>query len=235
MDELLPVTRSSGCQQDKISIILADDHPLLRRALRDVLEEQADFQVIAEAGDGEEAVRLVLEYYPDIVIMDISMPRVNGLDAIRQIKTERPDTIILVLTVHDESEHILGMLEAGASGYLTKGVFDEEIVHAIRSILAGDTVLSSSVSQQILRYALRHAAKPVTCDKVDILTSRELEILNLVAKGMKNKDVAEELNLGLPTIKAYMSDIFTKLKVDSRTKAIMIGLQRGIITVDDAE
>ena len=233
MNKFPLIDKSRRIDKNKITLILADDHPLLRKALKSVLEMQTDFQVIAEASDGEEAVNLTVQHSPDIVIMDISMPKMNGLDAIRQIKAQKPEVIILVLTVHDETEHILGMLEAGASGYLTKGVFDEEVIHAVRSVAAGETVLSTEVSKQILQHARRHTTKPIQIDTIEKLTVREMEILNLVARGMKNKDIAQELNLGLPTIKVYLSDIFSKLKVRSRTEAVMVGIQIGLINVSD--
>jgi NarL family two-component system response regulator LiaR len=233
MRKSLLASKTSRSQKKKISIVLADDHPLLRKSLRNILETEGDFEVIGEAADGKEALNLAIELSPDIVIMDISMPQMNGLDAIKEIKTRKSDITILVLTVHDETEYILGMLEAGASGYLTKGVFDKEVIHAIRAVIAGETVLSTEVSQNILRHALRHATKPVSIDAVEKLTTREIEILNLAGRGMKNRDIASELNLCLPTVKVYMSDIFYKLKVKSRTEAVMTGLRIGILDLDD--
>ena len=138
---------------------MADDHPLLRQALRNVLDQQADFEVVAEVGDGDEVVKVATELVPNVVIMDISMPKLNGLEATRQIKVKRPGVAILVLTVHGEAEHVLGLLEAGAAGYLTKSVFGEEVVQAIRAVVAGETVLSPASLHQILRHALRFMTK----------------------------------------------------------------------------
>ncbi|GAI58769.1 unnamed protein product, partial [marine sediment metagenome] len=148
MTEMPSESDSDRGQRDKITIMLADDHPLLRQALADILNKQADFEIIAEAGDGEEAVKLATELVPDVVIMDISMPKLNGLEATRQIKARCPNVAILVLTVHSDSEHILGILEAGAAGYLTKSVFGKEVINAVRGVASGETVLSAPILQQ---------------------------------------------------------------------------------------
>ena len=220
---------------DNITIMLADDHPLLRQALRSVLEKQSDFEIIAEASDGEEAVRLAVELVPNVVIMDIGMPKLNGLEATRQIKAKCPSIAILVLTVHDDSEHILSILEAGAAGYLTKSVFGDEVIHAVHGVVAGETVLSASISQQIIKYALRHIAKPLPLDRGGKITGRELEILRLAAGGMGNKDIAQKLDLSERTVKGYLAGIFSKLNVSSRTEAVISALRAGFFTLDDLD
>ena len=221
-------------QANNITIMLADDHPLLRQALRNVLETQTDFKIIAEASDGEEAVRRAVELVPNVVIMDISMPKLNGLEATQQIKAKCPSIAILVLTVHDDSEHILSILEAGAAGYLTKSVFGEEVIHAVRGVVAGEAVLSASISQQIIKYALRHVVtKRLPLDTVERITARELEILRLAAMGMSNKDIAQKLDLSERTVKGYLAEIFSKLNVSSRTEAVITALRSGALTLDD--
>jgi len=222
-------------QTDKVTIILADDHPLLRQALSSVLEKQADFEIIAEVGDGMEAVKLATELGPDVLIIDISMPKLSGLEATRQIKEKCPSIAILVLTVHDDSEHILGVLEAGAAGYLTKSVFGDEVVQAVRGVVAGETVLSPSVSKQIIRHALKHITKPVPLGAGEKITKRELQILRLAGRGMSNKDIAEHTNLSLRTVKGYFAEIFSKLNVSSRTEAVITSLRAGILTLNDIE
>ena len=226
---------SGQSQPDKITILLAEDHPLMRQALRNVMEEQPDFEIVAEAGDGEEAVRMANELVPNIVIMDISMPKLNGLEATRQIKAAHPSIGILVLTVHDSSEYLLGILEAGAAGYLTKAVFGDQIIHAIRGVVAGDTVLSRQVSQQILKYALRYPTRPLPLHTVGELTVRELDILKLASTGMHNKDIALKMGLNLRTVKGHLAEIFSKLEVGSRTEAVIVGLRAGFLTIDDLE
>lgn len=214
---------------------MADDHPLVRQALRSVLDQQADFEVVAEVSDGDEVVKVTSELVPDVVIMDISMPKLNGLEATRQIKAKHPGVAILVLTVHGEAEHVLGLLEAGAAGYLTKTVFGEEVVHAIRAVVAGETVLSATSSRQILRHALRLMAKPSHLDPNFRISARELQILKLAATGMSNKEIALNLELSPRTVKGYLTDMFSKLGVASRTEAVIVSLRAGLLTLDDLE
>lgn len=219
--------------KQKITILIADDHPLLRQALRHLLAKYKDFEIVAEASDGEEAVKLVEEMMPDIVVMDIAMPKLNGLEATRQIKARCPSVAVLVLTVHSDIEYVLGILEAGAAGYLMKNVFGEEVVNAIRSVATGETILSSPVLKQILKYASRYPTKPFRLDTEEKLSTRELEILKLVCRGISNKDIAQFLNLSERTVKSYLANIFSKLRVSSRTEAVIIGLKHGFLNMDD--
>ena len=235
MDEPLSEHDSTQDQPKKISIVLADDHPLLRQALRSVLDQQADFEVVAEVSDGDEVVKVTTELVPDVVIMDISMPKLNGLEATRQIKAKHPGVAILVLTIHGEAEHVLGLLEAGAAGYLTKSVFGDEVVQAIRAVAAGETVLSAASSHQILRRALRLMTKPSRLDPNIKISARELQILKLAGTGMSNKEIALNLDLSLRTVKGYLADIFSKLGVASRTEAVIASLRAGFFTLDDLE
>lgn len=235
MIEETPTTATERPESSQIRVMLADDHPLLRQALREVLEKQPDIEVIAEASDGEEAVRLASELAPDVVIMDISMPNVNGLEATRQIKARYPAIAVLVLTIHNDNEHIVNILHAGAAGYLTKSIYGHEIVHAIRAIVCGETVLAQSVSQQILKYAFRYTIKPTSLNVDDQLSARELDVLNLAAKGISNRDIALKLGLSVRTVKAYLAEMFLKLNVASRTEAVIVSLKRGIISLDDLE
>jgi two-component system, NarL family, response regulator LiaR len=219
----------------KTRIIIADDHPLQRQALRYILEKQPDFEIAAEACDGEEAVMLAMKLMPDVVIMDITMPKLNGLEATRQIKEKCSDINVLVLSVHSDSEHILSILEAGAIGYLTKSAYDSEIIHSIRALALGETVLSPIISKQILKYAFYHIQKPTKLESGDIMTSKELQVLKLVAKGISNKDIASTLGFNLRSVKGYLSDIFLKLNAKTRTQAVIMGLQKGILIRDDIE
>jgi two-component system, NarL family, response regulator LiaR len=221
--------------KEMTTVMIAEDHSLVREALRTLLSGQKDLKVVGEAGDGEEAVRLATQLRPDIIIMDISMPKLNGLLATRQIKAQFPNIKILVLTVHSDSEHVMGIFEAGASGYLTKSVFGNEVITAIRSVMAGDSVLSKTILKQILGINFQQFKKPVDLMVGDNLTSRETEILKLAARGMSNKDIALKLNLSLQTIKGYLVTIFSKLRVSSRTEAVIIGLRAGILTIRDLE
>jgi NarL family two-component system response regulator LiaR len=224
----------SGCEEiTRVSIILADDHPLMRLALKDVLRKEVGFEIVAEARDGEETVRLVNELQPDIVIMDISMPKLNGVEATRQIKANCPNTAVLVLTVHADSEHLFSILEAGAAGYLVKSVYGDEIVNAIRSVISGEAVLSTPVAEILVKQALRLQTNSVVIAGLDKLGVREMAVLKLAASGMSNKEIAHTLDVSLRTVKSYLSSIFLKLRVSSRTEAVVIGLRSGILTLDD--
>jgi DNA-binding NarL/FixJ family response regulator len=220
-------------ESGKTAVLLADDHPLLRQALKSLLEKEDDFEIVAEAGDGEEAVRLATELKPNVVIMDISMPSLDGLEATRQIKAACPEIAVLALTVHNDDESIIEILQAGAAGYVVKSVFGDELVQAIRAVVTGDMVLSPSIGQRLLKYAARYPTKPVLLKAGEKLSTRELEILKLTAKGMMNKDIALSLGLDLRTVKGHLSNIFSKLGVGSRTEAVITGLRAGFLSLDD--
>jgi DNA-binding NarL/FixJ family response regulator len=216
----------------KIRIVLADDHPLMRQAIRMWIEKQQDLEVQAEASDGKELIDIATKLHPDIVVMDISMPKVNGLEATRQIMSKCPGTEVLVLTVHMDSQHVNGMLQAGASGYLTKNASGEQIVHAIRAVASGENILSPNLLYDAVEDFLDNT-KAVSIDKSNEFTPRELYILKLVSKGMNNKEIATELGLSLRGVKAKLTTIFIKLGARSRTEAICISLKSGILSVSD--
>jgi NarL family two-component system response regulator LiaR len=226
---------SSRKHLPKTRILLADDHPLLRKALRDILEKEASFAIVGEAGDGEEAVKLATESTPDVVIMDISMPNLDGLQATQQIKARCPNMAVLVLTVHTDDECILEILKAGAAGYLIKSAFGEEVVHAVRAVTTGDMVLSPQIGQRLLKQAARFPTRPVLLEAGEKLSARELEVLKLTARGLSNKDVAEALGIKLRTVKGHLADVFAKLRVASRTEAVIAGLQAGFLSLDDIQ
>ena len=218
-----------------ISIIVADDHPLFRQSIRNVLMAHSDLQVVAEAGDGEEAVRLTAELQPDVVLMDISMPKMSGLEATRRIKEAHPHIAVLVLTIHNDDQHIISILEAGAAGYLTKNVFGEDVVQAVRSVVAGEMVLSSQIGQRLLKRAARYPVSPVTLQAGEKLSSREIEIVKLAARGMSNKSIAADLGLNVRTVKGHMANIFLKLNVASRTEVVTAGLRVGFLSIEDIQ
>jgi DNA-binding NarL/FixJ family response regulator len=220
---------------DKMNrILIADDHPLVRQALRNLIETQPNMAVIAEASNGREAVTFTRQFLPDVIIMDIGMPILNGLEATRQIKAQFPTVAILVLTVHTDKEHIIGILEAGAAGYITKIALCKDIVYAIQAIAAGESVLSPTILQEILKFVV-----PIGLDtqpSIDVsLSTQELFILRLAAKGMSNKVIGAQMKLSENTIKSYMAIIFSKLNVSSRTEAVMSGFKAGFISLNDLE
>ena len=222
-------------QSGKTKIVLADDHPLLRKALKDLLAKENDFEIAGEAGDGQEAVRLATEISPNIVIMDISMPNMDGLEATQQIKATCPDVAVLVLTVHTDDECILEILQAGAAGYLIKSAFGDEVVQAVRAVVTGEMVLSHAIGQRLMKQAARYPTRPILLEAGEKLSTRELEILKLTARGMSNKNIAQALGIKLRTVKGHLADIFSKLRVASRTEAVIAGLRAGFLSMDDIQ
>jgi DNA-binding NarL/FixJ family response regulator len=231
MPETAPIINSPISRT--VSVLIADDHPLVRNALKNLINNHPGMKVIAEACNGEEAVTLAKALQPNVVVMDISMPVMNGLEATRQIKASYPGIAILVLTVHTDKEHILGILEAGAAGYLTKVAFDDDILCAIQSIATGEAVLTPSILQQLLLSQPAEMKKPGAPSAGYRLNSREIMILKLAAQGLSNKNIAAKLNLTEGTIKSYLVDIFSKINVSSRTEAVIVGLKAGFISLSD--
>ena len=220
-------------KKDELTVLIADDHPLVREALHRALDVEEDMKVVAEASDGEEAVKLASELKPDVVVMDIVMPKVNGIEATRKIKEIAPDTAILILTAYDDEEYVLGLLDAGAAGYLLKSARGRDLVGAIRAIRAGESVLHPNIIARLLKRATVTAVKENTAQ--GLLSERESEVLRLVALGMSNKEVAEELFLSQRTVKAHLTNVFNKLNVASRSEAIVKGLQWGLVTLENTE
>ena len=214
-----------------ITVMLADDHPLLREALRGALEKQPDIRVVGEASNGEEAVTLAMDLAPRVAILDISMPRLSGIEAAKAIKAQCPDVAILVLTVHDETEHIRGMLGIGVAGYLTKDALGDQVVQAVRAVASGDVALSPSVLNSVVRGG-ELSTETGSCSEPP-LTERELEILRLTARGLTNTQMAAECGFSPRTVRGYLGTIFSKLQVTNRTEAVAEGLRLGVISVND--
>jgi DNA-binding NarL/FixJ family response regulator len=233
MDESNILANSSLTPKNDIKVMIVDDHPLMHDALRVHLEGESDIRIVAEASDGEEAVKLASELIPDVIIMDIEMPKLNGIEATRRIKAQNPKIQVLALTVHNDSEYILKVLEAGAAGYMTKTTLGENLVRAVRSIVDGESVLSADVMDKLLKHSLRYPLERKIPDIENILNVREMQIFKLAAKGLKSKEIAQEVNLNVRTIKGYLSNIYSKLNVSSRTEAVIVGLRNGLLNSDD--
>lgn len=218
---------------EKIRILVADDHAVVREGTRTLLEREEDMAVVGEAGDGEEAVKLIEKLKPDVAILDISMPKLSGIEVTQKIKPHLPSTAILILTAYDNDEYVFALLEAGAAGYLLKDVPGSEIINAVREVYAGESVLHPSIARKVIQRAIVSSAKS-TEEKMDIdLSDREQEVLELAAKGFRNKDIADNLSISIRTVQGHINNIFHKLNVGSRTEAIFQGIKRGLLSFDD--
>jgi DNA-binding NarL/FixJ family response regulator len=218
---------------ETIRILIADDHAFVREGTRRILEQEPDLEVVAEAGDGEEAVKLACDLKPDVALVDVAMPRIDGIEATRRIKAQCPAVAVLVLSAYDDDQFIFGLLEAGAAGYLLKSVRGQEIVDAIRAVHAGESVLHPSVARKVLNRFAGVSGKPRERKSLDLLTEREMDVLKLVTKGLSNKDIAEGLCLSVRTVQGHLANIFNKLRVSSRTEAVVHALKEGWVTLDD--
>lgn len=216
-----------------IRILLADDHVMVREGTRRILEREPDLVVIAEAGNGREAVEMAERERPDVAIIDISMPVMNGIEATRGIKRLAPQTAVLVLTAYDDDEYVFAILEAGAAAYLLKNARSSELIDAVRRVRAGESVLGPRVASKVLRRMSmgEQAAEPEPRESP--LTEREMDVLRLAGRGLSNREIAQRLHLSPRTVQAHMANIFGKLQVSSRTEAVMTGLRRGLLTLAD--
>lgn len=218
---------------DLIKILIADDHALMRDGVRRILERESDMEVVAEAGDGEQAVALTRSLCPDVAIVDIAMPGVDGIEATRQIKTYCPQTAVLILTAYDDDEFVFGLVEAGAAGYLLKSVQSQELVQAIRALRAGESVLHPTVARKVLNHFVSSRVRSEEQASAETLTERELEVLRLVGIGLTNKEIGDRLVLSVRTVQGHLGSIFSKLGVTSRTEAVLRALKEGWVTLDD--
>ena len=208
----------------KIHLVIADDHLVVRDGLRGMLESQPDFEVVGEASNGEEAVHLTSSLKPEVVLMDLRMPVMDGVTAIRQIKDSQPGVQVLVLTTYDSDADILPAIEAGATGYLLKDTSREDLYSAIRATAGGDSVLAPGVAARLIG-RMRAPAE-------EQLSSRELEVLQLVAEGNSNSEIASRLHISQATVKSHLVHIFGKLGVSDRTAAVTVALKRGILRLE---
>jgi DNA-binding NarL/FixJ family response regulator len=212
-----------------IRIILSDDHAVVRRGLRLVLEGQKDFEVVGEASDGREAVHLAETLKPEIAVLDISMPNLNGIEAARQISAKQLGTSIIVLTMHADESFVLRALKVGARGYVLKESRESELINAIRFVSAGKSFFSPAVSRMLVDDYVRQLQDKDIEDSYELLTLREREILQLIAEGKSNKDMANMLNLSLYTVETHRSNILEKLNLHSVPELILYAVRKGVI------
>ena len=219
--------------KQKTRVLIADDHALLRESMRNLLDRQEDMEVVGEAADGEEAVTLSLKAKPDIAVLDIVMPRMNGIEASKEIKKVSPATAIIILTAYDDPQYVLGLLEAGAAGYLLKSARGRDVVAAIRAVREGESVLHPSIIAMLLKRAMGLQVSEDKPRSKESLTEREIEVLKLAAQGMSNKEIAENLSVTVRTVKAHISNLFAKMDVASRTEAILKAVREGWLDLDE--
>jgi two-component system NarL family response regulator len=214
-----------------IRVLIADDQAVFRRGLLVVLSSEVDIDVVAEAEDGSEAVAKAEETTPDVVLMDVRMPRVNGIEATRQIRELMPSTRVLMLTVSDEEDDLYEAIKAGATGYLLKEISVEEVAHAIHAVMQGQSLISPSMASKLIHEfnALARRAAEKEQLPAPALTARELEVLKLVARGMSNKDVADQLFISENTVKNHVRNILEKLHLHSRMEAVMYAVRKHLL------
>ncbi|MFH1115111.1 MAG: response regulator transcription factor [Pseudomonadota bacterium] len=213
----------------KHRIVLAEDHTIIREGLRSLLSSDPGFEVVGEASDGREAIECVERLAPDLVLMDLSMPRMDGLQAIKLLKRQCPDTKILVLTVHKNEEYILATFRAGVDGYALKYVSHTELVSAIRTVLRGEPYLSPAVSQVVLEGYLKGTRSPLPASPWETLTSREREILKLIAEGYKTREIADLLCISVKTAATHRANLMKKLDLHSAAALTTYAMERGLL------
>lgn len=218
---------------DKIKILIADDHTVLRQGTRKLLEQEADLKVIAEACDGEEAVKLATEMIPDVILMDIAMPKMDGIAATRQIKETHPDINVLILSAYDDDQFVFRLLQAGAAGYLLKNVHSQELIAAVRAVSQGESVLHPTIARKVLNRFVPASSKSAEYKITGGLSEREMEFLKLMSRGLSNKEMSDDLCLSIRTVQGHLRQIFKKLGVGSRTEAVVYALKEGLVTLDD--
>ena len=211
-----------------IRVLIVDDHPIVRKGLRALLDSEADFQCVGEASNGEEAIELAMQLQPDVTLMDLVMTPIDGVQAIQQIKTNRPTATILVLTTFSDDDKVFPAIKAGASGYILKDIPPEDLLQAIRDVATGQTFLHPTIAARLMREINQTNSPP---ENTDPLTERELEVLRLAARGLSNQEIALELNVSERTVTTHISNILDKLHLANRTQATLYALRKGIASL----
>jgi two-component system, NarL family, response regulator LiaR len=213
-------------REPPIRVVLAEDHALVREGTAELLERAGGIRVVGQAADGLEAVRLVQMLQPNVLLLDLALPGLDGLEVARRTRAASPSTAVVALTAHDEQAYVLAMLEAGATGYLSKVSRGHEVVQAVRAAAAGETVFSPTIARSVKQRALGVGGR------VSALTPRELDVLRAAARGLGNKQISAELGLSARTVQTHLTNIFGKLGVSSRTEAILLALREGWVRPD---
>jgi DNA-binding NarL/FixJ family response regulator len=217
---------------DQIRILLAEDHKIVREGTRQLLEQASDLAVIGEAADGEEAVHLANELRPDVIVMDVRLPKLNGIEATRAIKAQHPDMPILIMSAYDNDHYVFPLLDAGANGYLLKTTGGADLAQAIRTVCTGETVLDPSIAHKVVD-RLTHRQLYRSEEMTEGLTKREIEVLQATASGMSNKEIGKALSISPHTVQVHLRNIFGKLGVGSRVEAAAYALVHGWVTLEE--
>lgn len=215
---------------DKLRLMLGDDHTLVRHGLRKILEERPDWEIVGEADDGRAAVKKAVALHPDVAILDIGMPLLNGIDATRQIVHKSPGTKVLILSMHSDETYVTRALNAGAAGYLLKDSAGKDLIKAVTAVSQGEAYFSPAVSRLMLDDYMRRAAAGGLTDRYDTLSDREREIFQLVAEGRSNKDVAELLGISPATVETHRARILQKLDIHNTAALVLYAVRRGVIS-----
>ena len=212
-----------------LRLLVADDHTLVRNGLKKILETRPEWEVVAEAGNGREAVRLAADLKPDVAILDVSMPQLNGIEATRQLVKRQPNIRVLILSMHAEEAYIVQALKAGAKGYLLKDSADVELLRAVAAISGGASYFSPAVSKVLLNVYVRHLAEKGVTDRFELLSEREREILQLIAEGHSNKEIAALLSVSPVTVETHRSHILQKLDIHNTAELVLFAVRRGVV------
>ncbi len=218
---------------DKIKVLLAEDHTIVRKGIRVLLDGEDDIEVVGEAEDGQEAITQVEQLSPDLVLMDNTMPVLNGLEATRQIKHRFPDVKVLILTMHTTEEYVLQFLQAGASGYLIKKTAPKELVTAIHAVYQGDSYLSPAISKVVIEGYLQQSARIDAEDNYEKLTDRERQILQMITEGFSNREIAEKLYISIKTVNNHRVNLMDKLDIHNTAKLVKYAIRKGVISLDE--
>ena len=215
---------------NEIRILLADDHTVMRSGLRALLERQPGFCVVAEAADGYEAVKMAEEHAPQVGVVDVAMPKLNGIDAVRQITAKHPEIAVVILSMHADESYVLRALKAGARGYLLKDSAEADLIGAIKAVHEGKAFFSPAISKLLAEDYLRQLRQRAVEDSYDLLTARERQVLQLLAEGRSNKEVANELHLSLYTVETHRANILQKLNLRGIPELILYAVRKGVIS-----
>ena len=222
--------KSSNKSKTKIRILLADDHHIVRAGVRQLLESATDLQVIAEAGDGEEAQFLINKHKPDVAVLDIQMPKASGIEVTRWVRSQFPEVGVLILTAYDDDPYVMAVLQAGANGYVLKTGQADELIQAVREVYEGKSALDPVIARKLMSNIFKGQGPEKKV--IESLTDRELDVLRLAAKGFTNKAIGVQLTISDRTVQGHLAHIFAKLQANSRTEAVMRGVALGLISQD---